>query len=215
MTCVVDATDHDATAAFLNHRDRGILNLECEEASAGAAEHPMQRDLDDASVCHGKHITLLVPLEDRIQSGRYARFEKRRALTARHQIPVGFLGPPRPNLWKTLGQLFRAQALPLTEVDLTKTRHRFRMGAERTANRLRRFEGTSEVAGIEAGEPAAGQPLGEPVSLPAAFLRQGGVELALDPVLAVPRRLAVPYEQQAREWGLGRRRTDFAGFRRG
>jgi hypothetical protein len=34
-------------------------------------------------------------------------------------------------------------------------------------------------------------------------------------VLAVPRRLAVPYEQQAREWELGRRRTDFAGFRRG
>jgi hypothetical protein len=97
-----------------------------------------------------------------------------------------------------LRELVGAQALPLAEVDLTQAGGRLRPQPDHRLDRLRRLEGALQVARIEPREPAPGQPASQPLGLSASLLGQWRIELALDAVLTVPRRLAVADEEQPR-----------------
>ena len=59
-------------------------------------------------------------------------------------------------------------------------------------------EGARQIARVEAGKPAPTEPLPQQLGLAAALIRQRGIELTLDAVLAIPRRLAVANQQQPR-----------------
>lgn len=75
------------------------------------------------------------------------------------------------------------------------------MEAQRDAKDLCGFESALQVARVESGEPPVGEPAGQERGLAAPFGRKGRVELALDPVLAIPRRLTMPDEDKARGFG--------------
>ena len=95
--------------------------------------------------------------------------------------------------------LLRPQALPLAEVDLAQGGHRFGLDAGgEGADGLRGLERALKVAGVEAGKLAPGQARAQELGLSEPLRRKRRVELALDAVLAVPRRLAVAHEHEAR-----------------
>lgn len=146
---------------------------------------------------------MLVAPKDLLDRRRDARLEKGRALAAGDEVPVRLVGPRRPRLGETLGQVVGAQALPLAEKDLSQRGQRLRGNADRPAEDGRRLEGTLEVARIEAGPTPSRQPPAQQLGLPAALRRKGWVELALDAVLVVPGRLTMANQQQASGGWLG------------
>src|SRR5712692_3550693 len=60
MAGVVDAGDDEAAVAFLDDGDGGVLDAKRKKAVIRAADHPMQSDLDDPSVSHRQHVSVLV-----------------------------------------------------------------------------------------------------------------------------------------------------------
>src|SRR5579864_5895679 len=129
----------------------------------------------------------MVP-EDLFERSPDARFERRRAFAAGHDVPIRLFDPRRPLRRKSLGDLLGAQALPFAEVDLAQGGERLGFGSDVRGDRLRRLGGASQIARVEAGELATRQPRAEPLGLAQAFRGKWGVELALDAVLAIPRR---------------------------
>jgi hypothetical protein len=63
---------------------------------------------------------------------------------------------------------------------------------------LRCLESSLQVARVKACEPAAGETPAHTLGLAASLFRERWVQLALDAVLAIPRRLAVANEHQPR-----------------
>jgi hypothetical protein len=145
-----------------------------------------------------------MPHEQPVDRARDPGVEIGLPLTTRHNVPVRLFYPPRPRVGITLRDFVGAQALPLAEVNLTQRGVGFRWQADGGADGLGGVEGALEVAGIVAGEGAALQAAGDELRLAASFARQRRIELALDSVLAVPRRLAVADEKQARGGGSRR-----------
>ena len=94
--------------------------------------------------------------------------------------------------------LFGPQSLPLTEKDLSQSVRGLRLDADDAADDLCGLEGAFQVARVEPDEAAFGQPAAEELGLTAALVRKWRIELALDPVVTVPRRLAVADEDEAR-----------------
>jgi hypothetical protein len=88
------------------------------------------------------------------------------------------------------------------------------MGAGRSGDRLCGLERALQVAGVKAGKAPAGEPEAEAPSLLASFTRERRVELALDAPLAVPGRLPVANQQQARRRWLGLTRNALVRLRR-
>src|ERR1700730_13605299 len=211
MSDVVDATDDRAAVVPFDHRDRRVLNLEWEEPAARPPDHAVQRDLDHTAVGDDQHVALVMALVDRLQRSRHACLEERRSLAPGDEVPVRLLLPTRPGLRVPLGDVGRPQSFPLPQVDLAQLRHRGRLRSRCVADELRRLGGSLQVARVEARKPAACQPLTEPGCLAASAVRQRWVELALDPALVVPGRLAMAYKQEAVGGGFGRRRTRLDG----
>src|SRR5712692_2476358 len=172
-----------------------------------APDDPMQGDLDDPAMGHDQDVSVIVAREDRVDLGNDPGLERRRALSARDDIPARFLRPPRPGVRKSLRQLIGLEPLPIAEKDLPQARRRAGRAASRGADQLGGVQRALEVARVEAGKAVTSQPSPHAHRLAATFLREWGVELALDAVLAIPGRLAVANQQQSR----GRR---FRGNRR-
>src|ERR1700674_5397402 len=151
-------------------------------------------------------------LVDRLQRSRHACLEERRSLAPGDEAPVRLLLPARPGLRVPLGDISCPQSFPLPQVDLAQLRHRGRLRSRCLADELRRLGGSLQVARVEARKPAACQPLTEPGCLAASAVRQRWVELALDPTLVVPGRLAMAYKQEAVGGGFGMQRNRLAGL---
>jgi len=188
MTRVVDTADDHAALALFDDRDRCVLDLERKEAAARPADNTMQSDLNHPAVRDDYNVAVVVTFKDFVERGGHTRLE----------VPVGFFRPPRPRLRETLSQVICAQALPLTEVDLAQPRHRLGVLSDRRLDRLRCLESSLQVARVKACEPAAGETPAHTLGLAASLFRERWVQLALDAVLAIPRRLAVANEHQPR-----------------
>jgi hypothetical protein len=105
------------------------------------------------------------------------------------------------------------QAFPLAQVDLTELDHRGRVDPQRLADQLCGLGRPLQVARVKSRESPAAQPAAQAHRLAPPFLGKWGVQLALDPALVIPGRLAVAHEQQARGWGgLARLRMGSAGL---
>src|SRR5437660_3997847 len=195
MARVVDAGHDEATVAFLDDGDRGVLDPKREQAMVRPADHTMQRDLDDTAVGDHQNVTVRMAGEDRIQLAIDACLERHRALTAGDHVPARLFSPQGPLRWETLGELFGREAFPRTEVDLSQAHRRTWSRSHSLADRIGRLESPLEVARVEAGQGPVSQPSSHMHCLPAAFRGKRGVELALDAVLAIPGRLAVPDQQ--------------------
>jgi hypothetical protein len=195
---VVDPGDDQAMVALLDHGDGRILDLERKQAAARPADHSMQCDLYDAPVRNHDDVAVTVALEDRVDRSEDACLEEGGSLASRHQVPIGLLVPARPRCRKAFGQLLGAQALPITEKDLTEPGHRLGDQPGRRLDRLRRLERTLQVARVKACEPTSGEAPANPLGLMVSFFGERRIELPLDAVLAVPGRLAVANEQQPR-----------------
>jgi len=70
--------------------------------------------------------------------------------------------------------------------------------SSRRLDRLCGLKRPLEVARVEADQLAAGEPASDALSLAASLVGEWRIELALDPVLPVPRRLSVANEQEPR-----------------
>src|SRR6266567_7882849 len=161
----------------------------------------MERDLDDAPVRDHHHVPVLVTREDRVELQIDASLEWHRA--ARDDIPARFLGPQRPFLRVTLGQLFGRESLPQAQVDLPQRLRRARCRCHRLADQAGRLESPLQIAGVEPGKAPAGEPASYLHGLAATFCGKRRVELALDAVLPVPGRLAMPDKKETRGRWLG------------
>jgi len=130
----------------------------------------MERHLYHASVRDHDHVAVMVALEDRVYRRDHARFEKRGTFTSRDQVPVRLLVPARPRLWETVGELLRAQALPVAAEDLAQPGNRLGIQPDRRMDRLRSLKSAREIARVEAREPASGKALTGALGLAASFL---------------------------------------------
>src|SRR5262249_10813757 len=165
---VVDTADHDPTIAPLEERDRRVLDLERKQSLRRPADDPVQRDLDDATVCHREHVAMRVHVDDVLDCRADPCVERGRALTAGHHVPVRLLDPPCPRLRKPLGDPVGTHALPLAEEDLAERTERLgRRTADGAGNEPRGLERTPEIAGVEAGELPPAQAEGKTAGLAA------------------------------------------------
>src|SRR5438105_12380295 len=139
-----------------------------------------------------------------VESPPAACIIKRIAFAARHDVPVRLLDPAGPCFGETLGDLFSTQPLPVAEEYLAQQGLRVRRNADCRADHLRGLERTLQVTRIEPDERATRKPSGDHIGLTAAFVRKRRVELALDPAVASPCRLAMTNENKpSRSWTLG------------
>ena len=157
----------------------------------------MQPDLDHPTVRDHQDVAMIVAAKDRVQRGGDPRLEQGSALAAGDQVPVGLLCPARPGLGISLRNVLGAKSLPLAEIDLAEAGHRLWGHPDRRADHLGCLERAFQVAGVETCERASVQPSPHKLRLAPAFIGKGRIELALDAVLSVPRRLAVANEKQA------------------
>jgi hypothetical protein len=167
---VVHAADDGAPVAPLDQGDGRVLDLERKEAAARASDDAVQRDLDDASVRDDEDFAVRMSGDDVVELGGDTRFERRGALAAGHDVPVGLFDPACPRLGIALGDLMGAQTLPLAEVDLAQPGPWLGPQLKRRAEDLGRLERTLQVAGVQADERATGESLGEERGLAASFL---------------------------------------------
>ena len=198
MADVVHAPDHHSTFALLDQRDRGVLNLEWKDSLRRLADDPVQRDLDHSAMRDDQHIAVRMPSHDRLDRGADSRIEDRSAFTTRHYVPVRLFDPARPRFGKSFGHLLGMQPLPLTQVDLAQRLCRLRWHADRLADHLGGLQSALQVARVQAAELATGESRPDEGGLPAPFAGKWGVELPLNPMVAVPGRLPVADEQEAR-----------------
>ena len=201
MSDVVDAADHHPAVALFDQRDGCVLDPERPQAAAGPPDHAVERDLDHAAVGDEEDVAVLMPLDDLVQRSADPCIEKRGALAAGHDVPIRLLDPRRPCLGESGRDLFGPQSFPLAEKDLSQSVRGLRLGADDAADDLRGLEGAFQVARVEPDEAAFGQPAAEELGLTAALVRKWRIELALDPVVTVPSRLAVADEDEARRCG--------------
>ena len=117
-------------------------------------------------------------------------------LAAIHR-PRGIARPPALECRRMLGgDLVERQSLEDPEAALAQARLRNDLEAESFGERLGGQPGTRQLARVDRVDAFGRQPLGEASGLPHAGGRQRDVEMALDAMLGVPRRLAVPDHQQ-------------------
>src|SRR5260370_39988960 len=186
MARVIDACTHKPPIALLDHRDRGVLDPEREQAMVRPPDDPMQRDLDDSAVGHDQDVPVIVAREDRVHLTNHSGFKRRRALTAGNDIPAWFLRPQRPDVRESLRQLIGVEPLPVAEIDLPQARRRAAVAPRRGCAQLGGLERALEVARVEAGKAATSQPPPHAHRLAATFLRERGGGLTLDARLALP-----------------------------
>src|SRR5258708_11169480 len=160
----------------------------------------MQRNLDHAAVRDDHDVALRMAAVNAVERRASSRIKQRGAFTTRRQVPIRLLDPPGPCVGETLGDLFSTQPFPFAQEDLAQRRIRIRFHADGGADQLRGLKRSLQVAGIKPGESTSSQSPANPRSLAAPLIRKRGVELALDAMVSVPRRLAVADEHQAR-WG--------------
>jgi len=198
MRDVVDSADDHAAAAPFEHCDRGVLDSKWEQTATRFADDAMQRHLNHAAMRDDEHVAARMLCQDLIDRLADPGIEFHLALSARHDVPVRLLDPPRPCFGITRSDLVRAQALPLAEVDLAKRRLGDRAHADRSSDDLGRLERAFEIAREVGGEGPPRQTGGQELGLAAAVLGEGWIELALDAVLAVPGRLPVADQNEPR-----------------
>jgi len=170
---------------------------------ASITDDPLQRDLDYAAMRDDEDIAVLVFLKNLIEGGGNPHLEIRSPLTSRHEVPIGFLDPARPRVGKSSCDLVRCQTFPLAEINLAKQLFRLGLGACGDRDGFGGLERPFQVARVKACKSPAGKPEAKAPGLLPAFLGKRRVELALDAPLAVPGRLAVADQQQARRLWLG------------
>ena len=223
MRDVVDAGDHHAAVALLDQADGRVLDLEGEKSTAQAADDAVKLFASTSGTDADWIVKLIVLLSIAlgfglialgiwawaaflIVSGVYVLFAVLVLGIAYLKLRrLSGLKKTRETVSEGLGilgrDLFGGAAFPLAEVDLSQARARLGRGADDFANELCGLEGALQVARVEPREMAAGQARGEKLGLTAAVLRKRRIELALDSVLLVPRRLAVADEHEARGRG--------------
>jgi hypothetical protein len=140
---------------------------------------------------------MLMAPEDSLDGRGDPRLEKRGAFAPRDEVPVRLVRPACPGFRESLRQLVGAQAFPFAEKNLANGVQRLGSDADRAAEDGRGLERALQVAGIEAGPMPPGQPPAQQLRLPPTFVGERGIELALDPVLTIPGRLAVANQEQA------------------
>ena len=153
-----------------------------------------------------KHVAVRVQAQDVVHRRRDTTVESGLALATGDDVPVRLIDPAGPGLGIALGDLFCGQPFPFPEENLTQGGPRLGLQVDGGANDLGGLEGARQVAGIQAGEAARGETSAEQRSLAPSQLGQWRVELTLDAVLLVPRRLAVADEDKARGSGTGGKR---------
>lgn len=195
---IVHSPDHHPAVALFDLRDGCVLDLEWKQAAARPAHDPMQRDLYDPAVSHDEHIATGMLSKDFIQSAGDPCLEQRSSLPSGHDVPIGLVDPARPCFGITLRYLVGIQAFPLTEKDLAQRKHRLRPLVDQPADHLGSLKCALQVARVKTGEGSPDQPRAEELGLAAALLRKRRIELALNPVLEVPRRLSVADQEEAR-----------------
>src|ERR1700674_573399 len=147
-------------------------------------------------MCHHEHVAGDVPVQDVVERGRDATFERSSAFTSRNNVPIGLFHPSRPCLGKSIGDLVSAQALPIAEKDLAEACLGLWFEPDERSDVPGGLERSLQVARVETGEGSAGQAVAKQLSLAPTQLREGGIGLSLDAMLAVPGRLAVADEVQ-------------------
>src|SRR5689334_5204273 len=203
---VIDAPDDHPAVSSLDEGDGRVLDPKGKQPTAWLADDAMQRDLDHTTVGHDQDVAVRVALEDAVDRLRDSSVEGRLALAAWHHVPVRLFDPARPCVRITRGYLICAQTFPLAQVDLAQRRLGARGQADPEADDVGGLKSALQVARVMGREAAAGQPRAQELGLAAAFGGKRRVELALDAVLAVPGRLAVPDEDKARGSWTGRQR---------